>query len=255
LTHSIAVAGKGGTGKTSLTTLAIRYLLGNSSGPILAVDADANANLGESLGLEVNYTIGMLLDEFKHEKLSIPAGLSKESYLEMKMNAALLEGDKLDLLTMGHGEGPDCYCYPNLMLRKFQDFLSRNYAYVMIDNEAGLEHLSRRTTQDIDDLLLVSDHSVKGVRTLGRIRELVSQLGLRVKRQWVIINRVPGAVDPLVVAALHQAGIDDIVEVPADEAVYRADLAQQPLTGLGDDSVAVKAVSALMARILDGNSS
>jgi len=254
LSHSIAVAGKGGTGKTSLTSLVIRYLMEHAKGPLLAVDADANANLGESLGLEVSYTIGMLLDEFKQEKLTIPAGLSKESYLEMKMNAALLEGEKLDLLTMGHGEGPDCYCYPNLMLRKFQDILSGNYAYVVIDNEAGMEHLSRRTTQDIDDLLLVSDHSVKGVRTLGRIRELVSQLGLRVKRQWVIINRVPGVVDPVVAEVLQKLGIDGIVEVPADESIYQADLAQQPLTELGDDSVAVKAISALMARILKANS-
>jgi CO dehydrogenase maturation factor len=251
LSHSIAVAGKGGTGKTSLTSLMIRYLLNNTSGPILAVDADANANLGEGLGLAPDYTLGMLLDDFKLEKLTIPAGLSKEAYLEMKMNAALLEGKQMDLLTMGHGEGPDCYCYPNAMLRKFQETLARNYDYVVIDNEAGMEHLSRRTTQDIDDLLLVSDHSVKGARTLGRIRELVAQLKLNVKRQWVVVNQIPGEMNPAVRAELEKIGITEIIEIPRDEQIYQADLDQKPLTELGDDDAAVKAVNDLMRQILN----
>ena len=249
--HSIAVAGKGGTGKTSFTTLLLRYLLKHREGAILAVDADANANLGESLGLTPEYTVGMILDDFKKDKIDIPAGLSKEAYLEMKLNDALLEGTRLALITMGHGEGPDCYCYPNTMLRKFQDILSGNYAWVVMDNEAGLEHLSRRTTQDIDDLFLVSNHSVKGVRTLGRISTLVRQLRLNVGRQWVLINQVPGQVDDLVSAELARAGVTEYFTVPYDKAVYESDLRQTALTDLPDDAPAVVAVNALMAKVLE----
>lgn len=248
--HSIAVAGKGGTGKTSFTTLLLRYLLKHREGAILAVDADANANLGDSLGLTPEYTVGMILDDFKKDKIDIPPGLSKEAYLEMKLNDALLEGLRLDLITMGHGEGPDCYCYPNTMLRKFQDILADNYAWVVMDNEAGLEHLSRRTTQDIDDLFLVSNHSVKGVRTLERIRLLVRQLRLNVGRQWVLINQVPGQVDDLVGAELTRMGVTEYFTVPYDNAVYEADLRQTALTELPDDALAVVAVDAIMAEVL-----
>ncbi len=249
--HSIAVAGKGGTGKTSFTAMLLRYLLKHRDGAILAVDADANANLGESLGLAPEYTVGMILDDFKKDKIDIPAGLSKEAYLEMKLNVALLEGDRLDLITMGHGEGPDCYCYPNLMLRKFQDILAGNYAWVVMDNEAGLEHLSRRTTQNIDDLFLVSNHSVKAARTLERIRVLVGQLRLNVGRQWVIINQVPGQVDDLVAAELTRMGITEYFTIPQDPAVYEADLHQMPLTDLPDESTAVTAVNAIMESVLN----
>jgi len=180
LSFNIAVAGKGGSGKTTLTSLIIRYLKNNSMVPILAVDADANANLGESLGLTVPKTVGQMLDEFQGDKINIPPGMTKELYLDFKLNEILVESQGLDLLTMGRGEGPECYCYPNVILKKFADTLADNYAYTVMDNEAGMEHLSRRTTQDVDALLLVSNHSVKGVRTIGRIIELVSSLKLRV---------------------------------------------------------------------------
>ena len=188
MNFSIAVAGKGGSGKTSVASLIIRYLRKNGSGPILAVDADPNANLGESLGLEVGQTVGSMLDAFQGDKINIPPGMTKEAYLDYKLNEALVESKGLDLLTMGRGEGPECYCYPNLMLRKFADTLAGNYAYVVMDNEAGMEHLSRRTTQNIDVLLIISDHSVKGVRTVARIKDLVSELKLVVNRQSVLIN-------------------------------------------------------------------
>ncbi len=228
----------------------LRHLLNHREGAILAVDADANANLGESLGLTPDYTVGMILDDFKKDKIDIPPGLSKEAYLEMKLNDALLEGIRLDLITMGHGEGPDCYCYPNTMLRKFQDILADNYAWVVMDNEAGLEHLSRRTTQNIDDLFLVSNHSVKGVRTLGRISELVRQLRLNVRRQWVVINQVPGQVDELVSAELARVGVTEYFTVPYDSAVYESDLHQTALTELPDEAPAVVAVDAIMDQVL-----
>lgn len=250
MSFSIAVAGKGGSGKTSVTSLIIRYLKKNGLEPILAIDADANANLGESLGLEVRQTVGSIIASFNSEKINIPAGTTKESHLEYKLNEALVESKGLDLLTMGRGEGPDCYCYPNLLLRKFADSLAGNYAYVVMDNEAGMEHLSRRTTQNIDELLLVSDHSVKGLRAVARVRELVSELKLAVKRESVIINRIPDGIDPLLQQEMDRLGIVPTATIPVDEELQRCDLEQNSLFNLPDTSQAVAAVSNLMDKLL-----
>jgi len=250
LSFNIAVAGKGGSGKTSIASLVIRYLMKNGSGPILAVDADPNANLGESLGFEVKQTIGAILAGFQGEKIRIPPGMTKQNYLEYKLNEIVVESKVLDLITMGRGEGPDCYCYPNLILKKFVDTLAENYAYVVMDNEAGMEHLSRRTTQNIDELLIISDHSVKGVRTVARIRDLVSELKLVVKRQSVIINFVPGTLDPLVTEEFGKLGIEASATIPMDEEVREYDLKLKPLLGLPDTSKAVIAISDLMAKLI-----
>lgn len=250
MSFNIAVAGKGGTGKTSVAGIIIRYLRNAGLGPILAVDADPNANLGESLGLDIKQTVGRMLYDFQREKINIPPGMTKEVYLEYKLNEAMVETKGLDLLTMGRGEGPDCYCYPNAILRKFVDTLSENYAYMIMDNEAGMEHLSRGTTQNIDELLLISDHSVKGVRTVARIRDLVSELKLSVKRQSVIINLVPEKLDPLVADELKRWEISPAATIPFDEEVYQYDLKLKPLLELPDNSKAVRAVKTLMDRLL-----
>jgi len=245
LTINIAVAGKGGTGKTSVASLVIRYLLKNGAGPVLAVDADPNANLGESLGLEAKQTVGLILNDFQGDKIKIPPGMTKQNYLEYKLNEVVVESEKLDLVTMGRGEGPECYCYPNLVLN-----LADNYAYMVMDNEAGMEHLSRRTTQNVNELLIVSNHSVKGVRAVARIRDLVSDLKLVVKRQSVIINFVPTKIDPLVSEELSRLGMKPTAIIPEDEAVYKYDLELKPLLDLPDTSKAVKAVNDLMAKLL-----
>jgi CO dehydrogenase maturation factor len=245
----IAVAGKGGCGKTSITALVIRYLKKNVKTPILAVDADPNANLGESLGLKVPQTIGRILDDFQHEKISIPSGMTKEAYLDYKLNETLVESRGLDLITMGRGQGPECYCYPNTVLKKFIDGLSDNYAYVVMDNEAGMEHLSRKTTDDVDALLLVSNHSVKGVRAIGRILELAAELKLHVKKKYILINMVPDKLDPLVAEELKQLGLKADVIIPEDKTLYRQDLEQKPLMDMPDNSPAVQAVAALMAEL------
>lgn len=250
MSFNIAVAGKGGSGKTSLASLIIRYLKKNGVGPILAVDADPNANLGESLGLGIKQTIGSIIGLFHEEKINIPPGMTKEAYLEYKFNEAMVESKGLDLLVMGRGEGPDCYCYPNLILKEFIDTLAGNYAYIIMDNEAGMEHLSRRTTQNVDELLIISDHSVKGVRTVARIRDLVTELKLVVKRQSVIINFVPNQLDPLITEELNRLGIDPIATIPLDEGLYEYDLKLKPLLDLPDTSKAVTAVNNLMAKIL-----
>jgi len=216
----------------------------------LAVDADSNANLGESLGLVVTGTVGQVLDDFQKAKISIPAGMTKEAYLEVKLNDAIAETQDLDLLTMGRGEGPECYCYPNVMLRKMMDTLAGNYAYMVIDNEAGMEHLSRRTTRNVDDLILVSNHSVKGVRTLVRLRELVKQLGLQIKRQWVLINAVPnGILEPVVEAEIIRLGLGSVVVVPYDQALYEYDLVLKPLLQMPDTSPAAMVINGLMAKL------
>ena len=246
----IAVAGKGGNGKTSIASLIIRYLKNNKLTPILAVDADANANLGDSLGLSVEETVGSMLDTFNTEKLNIPPGITKEAYLEVKLNETIVESEGIDLITMGRGEGAGCYCYPNTVLKKFIDDLMANYAYMVMDNEAGMEHLSRKTTENIDELLLISDHSVKGIRTVARIRDMISKLGLVVKRQSVILNRVPETIDPRITEELEKLGIKPAATIPLDEEIYEYDLKQKPLLELPDSSRAVQAVSSLMSEVL-----
>ena len=248
---NIAVAGKGGTGKTSITCLIIRYLLKNGSGPILAVDADPNANMGESLGFGIKQTIGSIIASFNEEKINIPAGMTKEAYLEFKINDAMVESKGLDLLTMGRGEGADCYCYPNTLLRKFMDSLTGSYAYMVMDNEAGMEHLSRRTTQNIDELFLISDHSMKGVRTLARLRDLITELKLQVKRQSVIINFVNNEVDPNVRDELERLNIEPAAMVPLDEEVREYDINVKSLLDLPNNSKAVKAVDSLLNELLN----
>ncbi len=250
MTINIAVAGKGGTGKTSIASLVIRYLLRNNLGTVLAVDADPNANLAESLGLEVRQTVGRILNAFQGDKLKIPPGTTKEAYLEYQLNVAITESKGLDLITMGRGEGPECYCYPNVVIRKLIDEWAKNYSYVVMDNEAGMEHLSRRTTQNIDELLLVSDHSVKGLRAVARIRELVKELKLIVKRESIIINLVPGRLDPLLTQEMARLGIAPAAVIPVDEELKRYDLEQKPLFGLPDTSPAVTALNRLMERLL-----
>jgi CO dehydrogenase maturation factor len=250
LSVNIAVAGKGGTGKTSVTSLVIRYLLKNNLGTVLAVDADPNSNLAENLGLEVRQTVGRILNQFQGEKLNIPPGMTKESYLEYQLNVAITESRGLDLITMGRGEGPECYCYPNVVIRKLIDDWAKNYNYVVMDNEAGMEHLSRRTTQNIDEMLLVSDHSVKGLRAVARIRDLVQELRLIVKRQSVIINMVPGEIDPLLKQELERMGVEPAAVIPVDEELKRCDLEQKPLYDLPDTAAAVAAVNELMQRLL-----
>ncbi len=249
MSFNIAVAGKGGSGKTSVASLVIRYLMKNGSVPILAIDADPNPKLGESLGLTVEQTVGLMLDAFQKNKINIPPGMNKQSYLDYKLNEIIVESKGLDLVTMGRGEGPECYCYPNLILKQFVDTLTENYAYMVMDNEAGMEHLSRRTTQNVDGLFIISDHSVKGIRTVARIRDLVSKLKLVVKRQMVIINFVPTKLDPLVTEELDRLGIDPIATIPLDEEVYEYDLKLKPLLDLPDTSKAVRVVNDLMTKL------
>lgn len=247
---NIAIAGKGGSGKTSVAALIIRYLKKRHLRPVLAVDADPNANLADSLGIQVAGTVGQILDTFQKEKINIPPGMTKEAYLEYRLNEIIAETGDLDLLTMGRGEGPECYCYPNLILRKMIDTLSGNYSYVVIDNEAGMEHLSRRTAGNIDELIIVSNHSVKGIRAIAQIKQLVAELKLTVMRQWIVLNAVPAAVDSRVREEMLKMGIRPSVTIPFDQDVYQYDLSLKPLLDLPDTSGAVKAIDSIMSSLL-----
>jgi len=255
MTISIAMAGKGGTGKTSIGCLIVRYLLKHSGAPVLAVDADPAANLGFGLGLDVDKTIGSILAGFNENKLIIPAGMSKESYLNSKLSESIVESHGVDLLTMGRGEGAGCYCFPNNVLKTFIDRLLPNYKCMVMDNEAGLEHLSRGTTESIDELIIVSNHSVKGVRTVGTIIQLIKELKLNIKRKWVVVNQAPDFIDPLVSAELSRLGISSNAKIPEDHLILEYDWHQRSLLEMPDDSVSVVAVDKMMQQILSKNPS
>jgi CO dehydrogenase maturation factor len=249
LSFAIAVAGKGGSGKTTIASLIIRYLKNKNKIPILAVDADANANLADSLGMHVGQTIGGVLASFQNDKINIPPGLTKEAYLEYKLNEVLVEGKELDLLTMGRGEGPDCYCYPNTILRKFIDNLSGNYTCIVMDNEAGMEHISRGTTQNLDELFIVTNPTIKGIRTVANIKRLISELKLAVKRQSVLINEVERELDPSVVDEMKRLYIVPAAIIPRDDEIIKFDIKLRSLLEL-PDTKAVVAIDNLMREII-----
>jgi len=248
--YRIAVGGKGGVGKTTLAALIVRSLMKKGRTPILAVDADPNTNLPEVLGLPCENTVGTILAQFIEDKASIPAGMTKESFLQVKMNAAISEGKGVDLIAMGRGEGPGCYCYPNLMLRGFVEKLAGNYSYVVFDNEAGMEHLSRRTSERIDEMVLVSDPSLRGVRSAGRIHELIRELKLDVARVSLVLARAPEPLPLVLEEEVVRCGLPWIGTIPVDGQIEAFDLARKPIMELPDSSPAVRACESILAVLL-----
>lgn len=249
----IAIAGKGGTGKTTITSLIVRYLKRSGNTPILAVDADADSNLPQALGMTDDKTIGTIgkaRQEFFMSKGDVPAGMPKEAYLELKLNEVVVETDDVDLLVMGRPEGAGCYCYINNVLRSYLESLGKNYPFVVIDNEAGLEHLSRRTAQHIDFLIVVADYSLNGLRAAGRIRELSEEIDIEVGQQFLLINRVPGEPDESFKRKAEEQGIKLLGVIPVDKAICESDLAGKPVIGLPDESMAVRVLNDLMEQII-----
>lgn len=249
----IAIAGKGGTGKTTIAGLLIRYLVRNGMRPVLAVDADADTNLPETIGMSAGKslaTIGATREDFFVNRDKVPAGMPKEAWLEMQLSQALVESTDVDLIVMGRPEGAGCYCYINNMLRKHLEVLGKNYPYVIIDNEAGLEHLSRRTAQNIDFLLVVSDYSLNGLRAAVRVRELAAEMKLEVGRSALIVNNTPEQVSAQFEDAIGATGVEFLGYVPADRLVPEFDISGKPITALSDDSIAVKAVNIIAQKLL-----
>lgn len=248
MAHVIALAGKGGTGKTTLAGLLVRALVRSGRGPVLAVDADPNTNLDVTIGLHPSRSVSDVLDE-SHGLRDVPGAMPKPIYLEFQLEDCLTEGSGVDLIVMGRPEGASCYCAANQMLRTYIDKMIGSYPAVIVDNEAGMEHLSRRTTRDVDLLLVVSDPTLTGLRAARRIAALVTELALPVRQLALVVNRTDALPEPLdqAIAAdgLRLAGL-----VPSDPAIGLLELEGRPVLELADDSPAVRAVEAILGREL-----
>ncbi len=255
MAYTIAVAGKGGTGKTTLTGLLIDYLCKHGKGPILAVDADANSNLNEVLGVEVETTLGDIREDISNAELAaqnpIPAGMTKADYLEFMLNRAKVEEDDYDLLVMGRSQGRGCYCFVNGLLQTQLQRAAAQYKYLIVDNESGMEHISRGILPKVDVMLLVSDCSRRGVQAVGRIAELVREMDLNPKIMKLIINRAPdGRVSDGTMEEIQRQGLDLLGVVPQDNLVYEFDCDGKPTVSLPADSAARTAFESFIGQML-----
>jgi len=247
LSFTIAVSGKGGTGKTTLSGMILRYLLDQGKGPVLAVDADSNSNLNEVLGVEVRSTIG---DAREMMKQDVPGGMTKDIWFEYKVQEALIENKGFDLIAMGRPEGPGCYCAANTLARKCLDLLTGNYQYIVIDNEAGMEHFSRLTTRDVDLLFIVSDSSRRSILTASRIRDLIHELNLRIVHEVLLVNRVQGPLPADVLEEIERQKLELGGTLPEDEAIFRYDLEGKPTFQLSVESKAVRAARQIFEKYI-----
>ncbi|MEW6417682.1 MAG: AAA family ATPase [Nitrospirota bacterium] len=245
----IALAGKGGTGKTTIAGLTIRYIIERKKMSLLAVDADSNICLNEVLGVDVHATIGKLREESLHairSGLERPGGMSMEQIFDYQVQQSIIESNGFDLIVMGRPEGQGCYCAANHIIRKYTDKLSDTYPYVVIDNEAGMEHLSRRTTSKVNLLLIISDPSIRGIQTAKRINSLVDELQLEIDKRVVIINRISGGEGDELRNLAEDYGLMVAGIIPHDDSIFNLDLQGKPIFQLPEDSKAVKAVFSIL---------
>ncbi len=247
MSFTIAVSGKGGTGKTTLAGMILRYLLEGGKKPVLAVDADSNSNLNEVLGVDVRATIGEAREMMKQD---VPTGMTKDIWFEYKVQEALIEKKGFDLIVMGRPEGPGCYCAANTLARKCLDLLTGNYRYIVIDNEAGMEHFSRLTTRDVDLLFVVSDPSRRSILTAARIRDLIRELDLRIVREVLIVNRTQGELTAEALEEIKGQGLELGGTIPVDEAIYQYDLDGKPTFELPGESKAVQAARQIFEKYI-----
>ncbi len=261
MTTTIALAGKGGVGKTTVAGMVIKYLAQNQTDSILAIDADPSSNLNMVLGLDLEWTVGDIREDMLEQVKSsltsggaamgtMPGGTSKRDYLDYHIRSALAEGSRFDLIAMGRGEGPGCYCAVNHNLREVIDSMSKHYAYVVIDNEAGMEHLSRRTTRDVQHLLIVSDPTQRGLVAAQRIADMRKELDINVVNAWLILNRLPGDMPPDLKTFVEKMDVPLLGVIPADEALTAFEFSGRPLVELGDESPVYRAVAKMMNDIL-----
>lgn len=245
---TIAVAGKGGVGKTTLAGWAVKYLISTGRNPVLAVDADSNSNLNEVLGLEVEATLGDAREEMK--KGGLP-GMTKDILVEMRANEALVEADDYDLIVMGRPEGSGCYCAANTVLTIVIEKLVNNYPYLVIDNEAGMEHISRLTTKHMDIFYVVSDASRRGLTAARRIWSLVDEMKLSVGVKHLVLNQVKGEVSPALMAEIKKEGLNLAGIIPEDDEIYNYDQAGRPTSELNPDNKAVSAAYEIFEKTIN----
>ena len=247
--HTIAVAGKGGVGKTTTCGMIIDYLCSKKQGPVLVVDADANANLNEVLGVEVETSLGAIREEMAQAELkgTIPSGMTKADYADFKFNSAIVEEDDFDMLVMGRTQGKGCYCYVNGVLKTQVDKYAKNYSYIVMDNEAGLEHVARGTLPKVDTMLLISDCSRRGIQAAARVAEIVEEMALQPGVMGLIVNRAPdGKLDEGVMQEIEKHGLKLLGVLPQDEGVYRCDCDGQPSAKLPATNPVKAAVKEIM---------
>jgi len=260
MTTTIALAGKGGVGKTTISGMVIKYLVQSQPGAILAIDADPSSNLNMVLGLDLEWTVGDiredLLSQVKETLTAggaamgaLPGGVSKREFLDYQVRSSVSEGDRFDLVAMGRSEGAGCYCAVNHNLREVVDSISKNYRYVVIDNEAGMEHLSRRTTRDVQHLLVVSDPTQRGLVAAERIAAFRKQMDIHIEHTWLILNRLPGEMPAPLQERVAAMDIPLLGVVPADARLVEFEFSGRPLVDLGDDSPVFKAISTMMQRL------
>jgi len=261
MTTTIALAGKGGVGKTTIAGMVIKYLVQNTPGPVLAIDADPSSNLNMVLGLDLDWTVGDIregmLDQVKESLTAggaamgvLPGGISKRDYLEYEIRSSLSEGDHVDLIAMGRSEGPGCYCAVNHNLREVVDAMSKNYMYVVIDNEAGMEHLSRRTTRDVQHLLVVTDPTQRGIVAAERIASFRNELDIRIENAYLVLNRMIGEIPNPLQERIDKIDIPLLGTVPSDQELMNFEFSGRPLVELGNESPVYQAVAAMMKQIL-----
>ncbi|MHC1570383.1 MAG: ATP-binding protein [Methermicoccaceae archaeon] len=249
MTYTIAITGKGGTGKTAIAAMLIKYLAERDAGVVLAVDADPDANLAEVLGVEVENTLGNIREFMLEEVGNLPPDTNKQSLFQAKLYEVIEEFKGYDLLVMGRPDGPGCYCYVNNLLRGIMDKVMRNYEFVVIDSAAGLEHMSRRVIRDIDALIVVTDASRRGIRTAERIRELASSLSLNVRRLYLVLNKVRDESRAELERVASELSLDILGCVPFDEHIAMLDLLGKPMENMEDGSVAFRQVREMAEKL------
>ncbi len=254
MAYTIAISGKGGTGKTTLAALFVRYLLKNNKGSILTIDADPNANLAPLLGVNPGQSIVSIVDELSKDINAIPSGMTKERYIEYQLQDALSEHKDFDLLVMGRPEGPGCYCYVNNLLRGLIDKLTQSYSFVVIDNEAGMEHLSRRTTRSTNTLIIVSDYTITGVRSAKKIFSLAKEMEIKFNRCGLVVNRVPVSVneapDTLLKREIGSFNIELLGYISEDKELKEISIEDKPITELPSNSPVITAVDNICRKLI-----
>lgn len=254
MAHVIAIAGKGGVGKTTLCGMLIQYLGEKKRGPVLAVDADANSNLNEVLGVDVDMTLGDIREEIARAEISstspIPSGMTKADYAEFKFASALVEEEDYDLLVMGRTQGKGCYCYVNGLLQAQLAKFQKSYPYIVVDNEAGMEHISRGVLPSMETAILVSDCSRRGIQAVGRIAKLIEECEMHPKTVGLIVNRAPeGKLNDGIMEEIQLQGLNLLGVVPQDQEVYECDCAGKPTSQLPADSPVKKALYEILDKL------